>query len=95
MIYYLIELQMGFYPVAVVLYNKKQHKITHHAQTKHSTQSYTKTIKGTLHTINATQILSQIRDPPPPNLEGQVPVFITPGNGLRSCPLPPGPARLR
>jgi hypothetical protein len=35
---------MGFYPVEVILqYDRKihiSHKITHHAQTKHSTQSH-------------------------------------------------------
>jgi hypothetical protein len=45
--YYLIELQVGFYPLQWYC-NKAQyakihtsHKITHHSQTKHSTQSYT------------------------------------------------------
>jgi hypothetical protein len=51
MYYYLIELQMGFYPVAVVLQEDATHKITHHAQRKHSTQA----IKDTLHTMNTTQ----------------------------------------
>jgi hypothetical protein len=43
--YYLTELQMGFYPVAVVLpedtTQNNTHIKTHHAQTKHSTQSCT------------------------------------------------------
>jgi hypothetical protein len=50
---------MGFYPVACY-YNNTQHtkihishKITHHPQTKHRTQSYTN--KGHKHTMNITQ----------------------------------------
>jgi hypothetical protein len=43
--YYLFQLQMGFYQVAVVLQLDTQihmsHKITHHVQTEHSIQSYT------------------------------------------------------
>jgi hypothetical protein len=41
--YYLIELQVGFYPLQWYC-NKAQHTeihISHHTQTKHSTQSYT------------------------------------------------------
>jgi hypothetical protein len=54
MIYYyfiiiiLFQLQMGFYPVAAILQYHTSHKITHHTQTKHSTQNYTSN-KG--HTI--------------------------------------------
>jgi hypothetical protein len=52
--YYLFKLQMGFYPVPVVLqYDNTQithiTQITHHTQTKHSTQNYTNN-KG--HTTN-------------------------------------------
>jgi hypothetical protein len=36
----LFELQMRFYPVAVVLLKDTTHKIPHHAQTKHSTQRH-------------------------------------------------------
>jgi hypothetical protein len=58
--YYLIKLQMGFTRWQWY-YRKTQHtkihisaKITHHTQTKHSTQSYT-TIKDTLHTMKTRQ----------------------------------------
>jgi hypothetical protein len=56
---------MGFYPVAVY-YNKTQHtshKITHHTQTKHSTQNYTTNKGQTTHnecnvnTITTTRMM--------------------------------------
>jgi hypothetical protein len=49
--YYLIELQIGFYPVAVVPHYDTTHKNTHHTTAYKATQ----TINNTLHTMNTTQ----------------------------------------
>jgi hypothetical protein len=46
---------MGLYPVTVALQYDTTHKITHHTQTKHSTQKYKSSKGHILHTINTLQ----------------------------------------
>jgi hypothetical protein len=59
--YYLFKLRMGFYSVAVVLQLDTTHKITHHTQTKHSTQNYTNNKGHTTHNeYNANTITTTI-----------------------------------
>jgi hypothetical protein len=58
---YLIELQMGFYPVAVVLQQDTTHKDTRITQEttprsqKNTAHEAAQTTKGTLHTMNTEE----------------------------------------
>jgi hypothetical protein len=52
---------MGLYPVAVVMQLDTSHKITHHTQTKHSTQNYKNNEGHILHTINTITIQIQLQ----------------------------------
>jgi tRNA A22 N-methylase len=56
--YYLIELQMGSYLVAVVLQQdtaQKSHKITHTTLEQSTAHKATQAVKDTLHPVNTTQ----------------------------------------